>query len=157
MHKVTRKVTEAQLLIDQIPFDQIYFDLKSRDDIPKYLYGLKCILDNDEMRGALFALLERWSVPEKQKDRGYPEMNLWRILVLAGLKQTLRCDYDRLGLFANSLRILRQMMGHGDEDSFYYSLETIQNNVSSFSPELLEQVNQLITEVRKKGRRTRRG
>ena len=142
-----RTVFKSQLSLNQIPIQEIELDPKSRDDIIKYLYGLQCIYLNAQTQEKLFSLLRRSYVPEKRKDRGRPGMDLWRILVLAGLKQVLNCDYDRLEVLANGLKVLRQMLGHGDEDRFRYNRQTIQDNVSALSPELLDQVNQLIVEL----------
>ena len=46
-------------------------------------------------------------------------MDLWRILVLAILKQGLNCDYDRLAELANEHATLRQMLGDGLMEHHY--------------------------------------
>jgi len=40
-------------------------------------------------------------------------MEMWRILVLAVLKQGLGCDFDRLQELANQHGAVRDMLGHG--------------------------------------------
>ena len=59
------------------------------------------------------------------KDRklavGRPGMELWTILVLAGLKQGLGCDFDQLHEHANTDTILRQLRGHSEFDPVKYS------------------------------------
>ena len=51
---------------------------------------------NPAIRTKVFALHEAEVNPRARKDSGRPGMDLWRILVLAILKQGLNCDYDRL-------------------------------------------------------------
>ncbi len=74
-------------------------------------------------------------------------MDLWRTFVLAGLKQAINYDYDRLALLANQLKILRQMMGHGDGDETTYNRQTIQDNVRALSSTLLDAANQLLVKL----------
>lgn len=40
--------------------------------------------------------------------------DLWRVLVLAILKQGLGCDYDRLQELANRRQTVREMLGYSD-------------------------------------------
>ena len=56
----------------------------------------------------------------------------------------VNCDYDHLVLLANSLRELRQLLGHGDWDPTYYSRQTLHDNVSLLSPVLLMELNDLV-------------
>ena len=45
---------------------------------------------------------------------GRSGVDLWRVLVLAILKQGLGCDYDRLQELTNWRQTLREMLGHSD-------------------------------------------
>ncbi len=139
-----RTVFQTQMMIGTVPIEEIELDLKSRDDVIAYLYGLQQIFKDPRIRKKLFTALDSGYNPVVRKDRGRPGMDLWRVLVLAGLRQAIHCDYDRLALLANGLKVLRQMMGHSDEDDTQYNRQTIQDNVSALSPELLEQINQLV-------------
>ncbi len=88
-------------------------------------------------------------------------MELWRILVLAILKQGLNCDYDRLTELANEHGTLRHMLGHGVM-AHEYERQTVMDNVTLLSPQLLAKINQLLVQaghevVRKKPGETLRG
>ncbi len=139
-----RKVFQAQMTIGTVPIEEIELDLKSRDDVIAYLYGVQQIFKNPRTRKQLFDLMDSGYNPGVRKDRGRPGMDLWRIVVLAGLRQAIHCDYDRLAVLANGLKSLRQMMGHSDADDTQYNRQTIQDNVSGLSPELLGQINALV-------------
>ena len=70
-------------------------------------------------------------------------MNLWRILVLATLKQRLNCDYDRITEQANHHNTILQMMGHGIM-SHELERQTVADNVRLLSPQLQAKVNLLV-------------
>ena len=134
----------TQLMIGTVPIEEIELDFKSRDDVIAYLYGVQQIFKDPRTRKKLLDQLKSGYNPGVRKDRGRPGMELWRIFVLAGLRQAIHCDYDRLALLANELKVLRQMMGHSDEDDTQYNRQTIRDNVSALSPALLGQINQLV-------------
>ena len=74
-------------------------------------------------------------------------MEMWRILVLGVIKQGLGCDFDRLHGLANEHKTLRRFLGHADVwDEHRYHYQTLVDNVSLLSPELLVGVNHLIVE-----------
>ena len=60
--------------------------------------------------------------------------DLWRVLVLAILKQGLGCDYDCLQELANRRQMVREMLGHSDgfyaERTSRYQLQMLIDNVS---------------------------
>jgi len=74
-------------------------------------------------------------------------MNIWIVIFLAAIKQELNCSYDRLTSLANPMDSVRQMMGHGTEDTTRYTRQTIQDNVTSVTPKFLQELNQLIVRV----------
>ena len=53
-----RKVIEPQMKLGEVPISHIEVDLKSRDEIPKVLIGLKEIYRNPEVRDRVFSILE---------------------------------------------------------------------------------------------------
>ena len=74
-------------------------------------------------------------------------MQLWRIFVLATLKQGLNCDFDRLQQYANHHDTVRQMLGHGDwDDDTKYPMQTLVDNISLLSAEKLAEISQLVVE-----------
>jgi hypothetical protein len=82
------------------------------------------------------------------REQGRPGMHLWKILVLGTLRLNLNCDYDRIHDLANSHIKIRQMLGHGSfGNQPDYGLQTIKDNVSLFTPEILDQINQVVVKA----------
>ena len=156
-----RKLESTQFEIGALDIEQVHINPKSRDDIPALLIGLRHLYVTPELREQVFALLEAEVNPTARKDTGRPGMHLWRMLVLAILKQGLNCDYDRVTELANEHGTLRQMMGHGVMEH-EYERQTVVDNVSLLSPQLLAKISQLVVEsghkvARKKPGETLRG
>ena len=102
----------------------------------------------ESTREKLFERLEESLDSTADKSVGRPGMDLWRIFVLATLKQGLNCDYDRLQELANQHQTLREMLGHGDwADHTNYAMQTLVDNVSLLSPTVLAQISQLVVEA----------
>jgi len=142
-----RKPQTHALACGEIDIAQIKIDPRSRDDIPAVLKGLQLIYTQTDTREKLFELLAQ-SLAEKTNLRtGRPGMEQWRIFVLATLKQGLGCDWDRLQELAHEHRTLRQMLGHTDNDPTRYPMQTLIDNVSLLSPQVLVEINQLVVET----------
>jgi hypothetical protein len=109
-----RVIQKSQFQLGEVAIAQIRIDPRSRDDIPAILKGLQLIYTQEETRQKLFELLERSLASNAKKTVGRPGMELWRIFVLATLKQGLNCDFDRLQELANQHQTLREMLGHSD-------------------------------------------
>jgi hypothetical protein len=124
---------------------EIKFDPKSRDDIPQILKGLQYIYVNIPVREEIFELLEKNISPETDKKNGRPGMELWKILVMGVLRLNLNWDYDRLQENVNQHKTIREMLGHSSIfDDTPYNLQTIKDNVSLLTPELLDKINQVV-------------
>jgi len=141
-----RTTESAQFELGATPIEEIVINAKSRDDIPALLKGLQHLYTNPELRHQVFALLEAQVNPTLRKDTGRPGMELWRILVLAVLKQGLNCDFDRLTHIANYDTLVRKMLGHGGVMEHEYQLQTVIDNISLLTPELLADINQLVVQ-----------
>lgn len=135
---------ENQIQLGEVDITAIKFDLRSRDDIPKLLMGLQYIYSDNKIRNQVFEILEE-IVPEGvNHDTGRPGMYLWRILVLGTLRLSCNWDYDRLGEMANHHEKIREMLGHGLKDRNYvYSLQTLKDNISLFTPEILDKISKI--------------
>jgi IS5 family transposase len=146
-----RSVFHSQLNLGEEDIAKIKLDPKSRDDIPQLLAGLQYIYTHAEVRQSVFKMLEE-VVPSRAgsvkngkacTDKGRPGMEQWRILVLGTLRLGLNADYDRIHELANQHCTVRQMLGHGFADyKDRYHLQTIKDNLSLFTPELLDRINQ---------------
>lgn len=139
-----RVVQNQQISIGEVDIAKITFNPKSRDDIPKILKGLQYIYLNVQLRTAIFKLLEQRFDPKTNKTVGRPGMTLWTILVCGVIRLDLNCDYDRLHELVNEHNTLRQMLGHGTFDEQRYHIQTLKDNVSLLTPELLDEINQLV-------------
>lgn len=141
-----RVVKDLQLQLGQTKIADIKFDPKSRDELPKLLRGLQHLYITDSIREEVFVLLEKHISPNVSKNNGRPGMDLWKILVLGAIRLTLNCDYDRLHNEVNNHREIRQMLGHSDffTDNYQYELQTLKDNVTLLTPELLDEINQVV-------------
>jgi len=142
-----RKPQTRALQRGEIDIAQIQINPRSRDDIPAVLKGLQLIYTQTDKRERLFALLEQSLAAKADPRIGRPGMELWRIFVLATLKQGLGCDWDRLQELADEHRTLRQMLGHTDTDQSRYRMQTLIDNVSLLTPPVLAEINQLVVET----------
>mgnify|MGYP006883084066 FL=1 len=140
-----RQVQPLQLQLGEIDIVSIQFDPRSRDDIPQLLRGLQYLYTEEKHRNALFQLLENITPEDVDSNNGRPGLSLWKILVMGTLRLNLNWDYDRLLEMVNNHRTIREMLGHGlhDEDE-PYKLQTLKDNVRLLTPELLDQINQLV-------------
>ena len=89
-------------------------------------------------------------------------MPLWTILVCGVIRLDLNIDYDRLHELVNEHNTLREMLGHGAFDDVAYHFQTLKDNVSLLTPELLDEINQLVVAAghvlaKKKGDEALRG
>lgn len=145
---MTRLAFDPQLKFGQVDISAIQFDPKSRDDIPQILRGLQHIYTQNEVREKIFQLLEKGILEGKNKKVGRPGMELWKIFVMGILRVNLNWDYDRLHEQVNNHNTIRQMLGHSNwEDEQKYHLQTIKDNVQLLTPELLEEINQVVVEA----------
>jgi hypothetical protein len=140
-----RQPFNPQLQFDQVPIENIRINIKSRDDIPQLLLGLQHIYIHKNIFTQVLDILENHISPGKDHRNGRPGMDLWKILVLGVLRLNLNWDHDRLLEMANNHKTIRQMLGHGMKDKEHeYKLQTLKDNVQLLTPELLDEINQLV-------------
>jgi len=142
-----RVVQNEQMAIGEVDVSKIKFDPKSRDDIPKILRGLQHLYMDPALRGSFFELLARQVAPRVSKSSGRPGMTLWTILVCCVIRLDLNIDYDRLHELVNHHNTIREMLGHGAFEDVSYHHQTLKDNVSLLTPELLDQINQLVVQA----------
>jgi len=81
-------------------------------------------------------------------NNGRPGMLLWKILVLGTLRLNCNWDYDKVKEIADNHITLRLMLGHvAWEDEYRYPIQTIKDNVSLFTPEILDRINQIVVKA----------
>ena len=140
-----RKIIDMQMKIGETAIANIKFDLRSRDEIPKLLIGLQAIHGNPEVRNQVFEVLTELIPSHVDPKNGRKGMDLWIIFVLGTLRLNCNWNYDKLQEIANNHNKLRQMLGHGIMDADYqYGLQTLKDNISLFTPEILDKINQIV-------------
>jgi len=140
-----RTATNSQLQLGELDITNIKLDPRSRDDIPQLLRGLQYLYSDNTLREEIFQVLEKLSPPKISTEMGRPGMMWWKILVMGTLRLNLNCDYDRLQELVNHHNTIRQMLGHGfTDDDKIYSLQTLKDNVQLFTPEILDEINQVV-------------
>ena len=143
-----RKAIEPQIQFGQVDISKIEFDLRSRDEIPKLLMGLQYIYCTPEIRAEVFEILEEMVPKGTAADKGRPGMLLWKIFVLGTLRLNCNWDYDKVKEMADHHDTLRMMLGHSRwEDEYRYPLQTIKDNVSLFTPQILDKINQIVVQA----------
>jgi len=129
----------------EVGISRIEFDLRSRDEIPKLLMGLQEIYCNRKVRSQVFKVLRDLIPDGIDQNNGRRGMDLWKILVLGTLRLCCNWDYDKLMDIANNHKTLRLMLGHGSlYEDYHYPLQTLKDNVSLFTPEVLDRINQIV-------------
>ena len=140
-----RKVIDIQMKFGEVDISKIELDLQSRDEIPKLLMGLQEIYCNRKVRDKVFNVLLDLIPEGIDQNNGRRGMDLWKILVLGSLRLCCNWDYDKLMDIANNHKTLRMMLGHGSlYDDYYYPLQTLKDNLSLFTPEVLDRVNRIV-------------
>jgi len=140
-----RQFIDNQTKFDQVPVDQINFDLSSRDDITKLLIGLQAIFGQRELLAKIEEIMRPIAVTDEGYKKGRPGMTLWVIFVLGCLRLCCNLDYDRLKDLADNHFLVRLMLGHAKgEFEKRYPLQTLKDNLRLFTPEMLAAINQAI-------------
>lgn len=125
----------------------IELDLNSRDEIPKVLMGLQHIYTDPATWEAVYPVLENITPVGVDPSNGREGMSYWSLLVLATLRLNCNVDYDKLKEMADQHASIREMIGIPYFDRGpAYSLQTLKDNVSLLTPELLQQINQIAVE-----------
>jgi hypothetical protein len=147
--------------IEEMDIDKLELELDSRDDIPQLLKGLHSIFLTPTLRQEVFAILERMLPPARDLDTGRPGMAMWSIVVMGVLRLSVNGADDRLHNLVNNHLTIRQLLGQGVVDARKrYSLQTLKDNVVLLTPEILDQVHQVVVRAghelskKKAGRRS---
>lgn len=143
-----RNIQGSQMKLGEVAVSRIKIDTKSRDEIPKIMMGLQHIYCTKDIRQKVFGILEDVIAKKTSKKTGRLGMDLWNILVLGVVRLNCDWDYDKLREIANNHKTLRQMLGHGiEEANKEYPLQTLRDNVSLLTPEVLERINQVVVQT----------
>lgn len=142
-----RKLIENQLKLGQVDINNIYIDLQCRDEIPQVLLGLQAIYSNKEVRDKVFSILNGIIPDNVDSNNGRPGMDLWNILVLGAIRLNCNFDFDKVHDIANNHKVIREFLGHTIfEFDQRYGLQTIKDNVSLLTPQVLDKINQIVVQ-----------
>lgn len=112
------------------------------------LWGLQYIYCNQEYRDPVFKILEELIPAGISSNKGRRGMTLWKILVLGTLRLNCNWDYDKVKEMADNHITLREMLGHGmDDEKLKYPRQTIIDNISLFTPEILNKINEVVVKA----------
>lgn len=143
-----RKQPDNQCAFGQIPIEQIWIDLTSRDDIPRVLFGLQNLYMNKHLRSTIVGLLLHHFSQKVDISTGRNGMNVWQIFVLGVLRLSLNIDYDRLCELAGEHRTIREMLGLANFDRTQrFGLTTIKDNLRYFDTDLLAAINEVVVKA----------
>jgi len=142
-----RKVIELQMEFGEVAIEDIKFDLRSRDEITKLLFGIQSIYRDKETREETFKVLMELVPENVNPNNGRKGMHFWKIYILGMLRLNCDIDYDKLHELANNHKNLRLMLGHSIVIwEYQYALQTIKDNVALFTQEVLDKLNQIFVE-----------
>jgi IS5 family transposase len=143
-----RNIQNTQVQMGEIDISSVQIEVDTRDEIPQLLRGLQWIYSTPSVWRKVQRTL--WQLVPVSVDPyfGRNGMSLWQIFVLGTLRLCCNWDYDKLQEIANNHMTLRQMLGHGILDSHKrYPRQTLCDNIRWFTPEILEQINQLVVQA----------
>lgn len=139
---------EQQLSMGQLPIEETYIGVKSKNALDELLAALKEIYCNKEYNERIFSILEK-HISSGKKRTGRTGMDLWSIFVLAQVRLCLNVSYDMLHNLADNHRSMRQLMGIERDfgyERIQYEYQNIYDNVTMLSDELVTEINAVILE-----------
>lgn len=139
---------EQQLAMGQLPIEETFIPVKSKNSLDELLAALKAIYCNNEYNEKIFSLLEK-HINAGKKKTGRKGMDLWVIFVLAQVRLCLNVSYDVLHNLANNHHTLRCLMGQEFSIGYKpvkFEYQNIYDNVSMLSEELITEINAVILE-----------
>lgn len=154
-----RSRIEYQQSLGTIPIEEVEISIKSRHELPAILRALQHIFGKDDLRESILDLLEA-EIQKGKLATGRKGMNLWQILVIGSVRLGMDLDYDSLEDLVNNHKSLRGILGielsHGFGGNKTYHIQTIKDNVSLLTAEILSKLNVLLVQeghnlIKKKG------
>jgi IS5 family transposase len=142
-----RIAIDEQMKFGETPIYDIKFDARCRDELPQLLMGLQSLYCNEKLRLKIFDTLQELIPEDVSLTTGRKGMNLWRIFVLGCIRLCCNTNYDKLHDYANCHIQVRQMLCHSIWDlDKHYALSTLKDNLSLFTPEVLDKISQIVVE-----------
>lgn len=144
---MARAKENYQLTFNQIPIEDVSFNLYSRDQMPKLLKGLQVIYKDIDCFNKITNLILRdisKNSNTKNKKLGAPSMPAWAIFVLLSVHQNGRYDYDQLAELASNHVNLREMLGLSIDDRRPIARSTLHDNLKLLDPETVQEIMEIV-------------
>ncbi len=134
--------TQTEMFCNSI--EEIEIDLNSRDEMPAILRGLQELYCDAPTFSIIMNYLKHLIPSEISIDHGRPGMELWHIFVLATVRLSHNCDFDKLTDLANNHKTLRLFLELNATNNKRFGRQTLIDNLSLLTPEILEQINEKV-------------
>lgn len=141
-----RKIVKTQTDMFTKSIEDIKIDLNSRDEMPATLVGLREIYRDTKACITILNQLKKIMPSDIDMNRGRPGMDLWHIFVLGIVRLSHNCDFDKLTDLANNHRTLRLFLDLEATNEKRYGRQTLSDNLSFFTPEILEEINDTVVQ-----------
>lgn len=137
-----------QQRLDLPDFMTMKLNEKSRDEMMKFIAGLRAVYADAAVRGEILELIRKDVVGSASMDQGRLGLSLWAVFVLVAAKTALNRDFDALEDLAENHRLLRIAMGFGDfQSGVVIEWQRIWSNVRRVSPTTLNAINARVLHV----------
>lgn len=133
---------QTDMFINSI--EEIELDTHSRDEMPQILMGIKSLYSDSKIYISILNELKKMLPSKINYTLGRPGMDLWHILVLGLVRLSHNCDFDKLTDLANNHKNLRLFLNLSATDTTRYGRQTLVDNLSFFTPEILERINDIV-------------
>jgi len=142
-----RKRFEPQLVLGCTSIANVQIPTNSRDEFPPFLRAMQYIYLDKDLSAQVFNLLETAICTKAATGRN--GMHLWSIFVLAGARQCLNTNYDRLHYLSNHDILFRQILGVHDGiiSGHTFTLQNIKDNVQLLDDNTLREINRIIVQT----------
>ena len=108
---------------------------------------MQAIYSNKTTREQVFSILNEVIPRNIDANNGRPGMDLWNILVLGAIRLNCNFDFDKVHDIANNHKVIREFMGHTIfELNQRYGLQTIKDNVSLLTPQVMDRINRVVVD-----------
>ena len=145
-----RKRFEVQYELGATRIEDVSIPQNSRDELPPVLQALQYLFCDLELSAQVYEALEKCINAKVRNPRtGCLGMSYWEVLVLAVVRLTLDCDYDRLEHTANYDKLVRLLLGVEvfGGDLKRYPLQTIKDNVGLLDEATLIEINKIVVKA----------
>lgn len=134
--------------LESIPIEDVELPFDRRvTSLVNLLAGLQYLWSDADSRARLKAIMSAYPLSPTRRTDGRPGMPLWRVLVLAVMKESMNYCYDELLFQANQVPVVRLILGHAPRDPFAYARQTLIDNVDALPAPALAEINQLLADA----------